>query len=280
MIGKCDACLLTLLLALLLDSFHLISAAALAIPEPRPISLINDPPLSLVAESVDVIANDKGRPAVRSDLLLNGDHNRIGYEEPPLSGDSGISAISAKVADGNGGQDTVVDDGGNVLSQTGSEERQSVSSSEDDKKADQVNASTPPVRWARRTTSSTDNDVTGTEPLKEAARNNNGSGNSSSNNEDDDASGNTDSSIDELSTEAATEATSSSSTTKDAQSLVEEVEEEIVAAGGECILGSSDVYLAWWINNDGSLRKNKPEEVESDTVEGDGSGAEGEWESN
>lgn len=27
----------------------------------------------------------------------------------------------------------------------------------------------------------------------------------------------------------------------------------------ECILGSSDVYLAWWINNDGSLRKTDPE---------------------
>lgn len=46
--------------------------------------------------------------------------------------------------------------------------------------------------------------------------------------------------------------------TVDNSALVDEEEEKGISDEGHsrnCILGSSDVYLAWWINNDGSLRK-------------------------
>lgn len=48
--------------------------------------------------------------------------------------------------------------------------------------------------------------------------------------------------------------------------LVGEVEEEDKKSEGHlrnCILGTSDVYLAWWINNDGSLRKSVSSEYEN-----------------
>lgn len=38
----------------------------------------------------------------------------------------------------------------------------------------------------------------------------------------------------------------------------------------ECILGTSDVYLAWWINNDGSLRKNAAMDDEYGLINGKG----------
>lgn len=208
---------------------------------------------------------DNGSPAAS-----NEDHDHIVNGENPTSGDTGITGTHANIHDDSnivavdasgvsGGQDTRPHD---TLPATGGPH----SSSDDDTKIDQNHPSTgpPPLLssawtfrwpWSHRSTISYE-DTADTGVTNGTGRNdNNGQTNSGISGHDDD-----NRRAEEVSTEAP-----DSGITEPPNSLEEEEQvEEEDRDRWECILGASDVYLAWWINNDGSLRKSPTPEYEND----------------
>lgn len=268
--------LILLILTVLVEFCYL--TASLTIPEhaPQRITLISDS--SVYQQQYGDYSGlengdwgDKGGQVVR-DSDLNDDHNLIVNDEKSLSSDSGIiinsggdHKVSVAVASNSvGGQD--------IQPATG-----------DDKQIDQVDSSSAtestsskPIRWqwltANRTTNSYKDSVDTEEVTSGTGRNaNNPQTNSGSAEEGVNA--------EEL-------ATTEDVTVTDAPEpgdLEEEVSEELKEdeedenRGWECILGSSDVYLAWWINNDGSLRKDPLPKNETGS---DSTGASGKWKRN
>lgn len=242
--------------------------------------------------SVDLYDKQQG-PAVRSDL--SDDRNQIPFGGQSPSGDSGIIISSGRV-EPVATEDVVVVESDNGQGGSGSEA--GASGQDNTQQADPVKSktdnntvnvdaskqtttprtinSTNPVRWwtTRATTNTPATTVNFYEtPDKEgvARSDNNGQINSSGSNEDDNTA------ITEellLPTEANSGGRGEDGDGEDQQPTTAEMDETTNNDGGgggsaaaagnsDCILGSSDVYLAWWINIDGSLKKIEQDDTES-----------------
>ena len=206
------------------------------------------------SESVDL--RDKEPLAVRSDLNRHG----VGSE----SADLGITVIGAVINSDTGGQDTNTVNGVE-------EEELPPKSAPHDKEIDQNFPSTnspalsanDATRWIPRRSSTTTPAVdeeeaadSSTAGVDARSDNNNGQTNGSI----------TDTGQDGTEEGALSGGEADAEVAERPQNPMGDVPEEL--QGRECILGSSDVYLAWWINNDGSLRKmDHGSGVEGDTGE-------------
>lgn len=257
---KSEVQLILVIFAVILESFCSFTLS-LAIPTD---SSAPQPHLSLASEPLDeyrappgsVDAVDKERPAERSDL--NDDHNRISHDENSLSADIAIIAIAGvELVDAQerrpGAQDT------HLYSVVASEPQ----SENGDKEIDGAHTVTPerapppqstqPVRWSLRpsssSTTSSDNAIIELPSGVLVGRTDNNNGQTNS--------------LDDASSGEGLSAEVTTILPEEEDNAAGEEVEELVGqerkAGGECILGSSDVYLAWWINNDGSLRKVQPD---------------------
>lgn len=263
---KSELQLILVIFAVILESFCSFTLS-LAIPAdssgPQPHLSVASEPLDefrAPTGSVDA-AVDKKRPAERSDL--NDDHNRISYDENSLSADiaikaiAGVDVVDAQERRPNGHETHFY----NVVA--------SEPQSEDgDKEIDGAHTVTPeratppqstePVRWSLRpsrnsSTMSPDNAIIELPNGVLVGRTDNNNGQTNGSVLDDNVS-----SSEGLSAEVVTILPEEEEGNA-AGEEVEELADQEMKAGGECILGSSDVYLAWWINNDGSLRKVQPD---------------------
>lgn len=255
--SKCDVnWLIILLLTVILETFFSFTLS-LAIPQPHApplqlISLISDPQVDgYRSGSVD---GDKKSPAVRSDL--NDDHNRISYDENSPSSDTEVIIFDG-VEVGEGSEEGVDGGvGGQPISVGQDTNGYNELSTESDKEIDQINTETPPParfswRPPLRTEATADNGVLVPPQIGLGRNKNNDQTNSS------------------ISGDIPEVPLSAKAKKEEVGRNNEDIIEELNSSGGECILGSSDVYLAWWINNDGSLRKTEPEpKYESDHVTG------------
>lgn len=243
--------------------------ASLTIPEhaPQRITLISDS--SVYQQQYGDYWGDKGGQAVR-DGDLNDDRNLIVNDEKSVSSDSGISIINsgsdhkvsvAVASNSVGGQD--------ILPATGDDkqiDQVDSSSATESTEVPPLSSSSQPIRWQWLTSYRTTNSY------RDSGDTGEGTGRNANNAQTNSGSAEEGVTAEELAT---SEEVTVSGVTEPGE--LEELEEEEESHGWECILGSSDVYLAWWINNDGSLRKDS---VPKNETGSDSSGASGEWKRN
>lgn len=259
--------LILLILTVLVEFCYL--TASLTIPEhaPQRITLISDS--SVYQQQYGDYWGDKGGQAVR-DGDLNDDRNLIVNDEKSVSSDSGISIINsgsdhkvsvAVASNSVGGQD--------ILPATGDDkqiDQVDSSSATESTEVPPLSSSSQPIRWQWLTSYRTTNSY------RDSGDTGEGTGRNANNAQTNSGSAEEGVTAEELAT---SEEVTVSGVTEPGELVVEEEEEE--SHGWECILGSSDVYLAWWINNDGSLRKDS---VPKNETGSDSTGASGEWKRN